>query len=160
MTGPFPSPQRLGSEHSTALDSVYEPERDPSIGGRYSLPDGRVARWIEVEGDETGYVRLNPHFEPSDWVAAYLQAFIYSPDDREAVLLLGADDGHTLWVNGEQLSERQGRNISVPDEIEVGVRLRAGWNRVMLKVADLDGGWAFHLRMADPGGELRWSRYR
>ncbi len=158
--GPFPSPQRLGSEHSTALDSVYEPERDPSVGGRYSLPDGRVARWNEVEGDETGYVRLNPHFEPNDWVAAYLQAFLYSPDDREAVLLLGADDGHTLWVNGEQLSERQGRNISVPDEIEVGVRLRAGWNRVMLKVADLDGGWAFHLRVADPGGELRWSRYR
>ncbi len=45
-------------------------------------------------------------------------------------------------------------------DAEVGVRLRAGWNRVMLKVADLDGGWAFHLRMADPGEELRWSRYR
>jgi hypothetical protein len=55
------------------------------------------------------------------------------------------------------VSSRQGRNISVVDDMEVSVRLRAGWNRVLLKVADLDGGWAFHLRAADPDGVLRWS---
>jgi hypothetical protein len=27
----------------------------------------------------------------------------------------------------------------------------------MLKVADLDGGWAFQMRAADPEGNLRWS---
>ena len=124
------------------------------------IPDGRTTRWQEVTGDESGYVRLNPHFQPNDWVAAYLQTFLYSPDEREALLLLGADDGHVLWVNGERLSERQSRNISVPDEIEIGVSLRQGWNNVLLKVADLDGGWAIHLRAADPDGELRWSPYR
>jgi hypothetical protein len=150
----------VGTEHSSALDSVYGPERDPAVDRSYSLRDGGTAGWREIQGDETGYVRLNPHFQPNDWVAAYVQAFLHSPDDRRAVLLLGADDGHVLWVNGERVSERQGRNISVPDELEVGVRLQAGWNRILLKVADLDGGWAFHLRAADPGGELRWSPYR
>jgi len=29
---------------------------------------------------------------------------------------------------------------------------------VLLKVADLDGGWAFQLRAADAGGVLRWAR--
>jgi hypothetical protein len=72
-------------------------------------------------------------------------------------MLFGADDAHVLWVNGERLSERQGRHISVADEIEVPVRLQAGWNQVLLKVADLDGGWAFQLRVADPTGELRWA---
>jgi hypothetical protein len=150
----------VGTEHSSALDSLYEPERDPAVDRSYSLPDGRTARWRQIQGDETGYVRLNPHFEPNDWVAAYAQTFLHSPDDRMAVLLLGADDGHVLWVNGERVSERQGRNISVPDEMEVDVRLRSGWNRILLKVADLDGGWAFHMRAADPGGELRWSPHR
>jgi hypothetical protein len=28
---------------------------------------------------------------------------------------------------------------------------------VLLKVANLDGGWAFQLRAADPDGVLRWS---
>jgi hypothetical protein len=117
---------------------------------------GVRASWHPVQGDETGYVRLNPHFEPNDHVAAYAQAFLFSPDSREAVLLLGADDAHQLWVNGEELSKRQGRNISVQDDLGIPVRLNPGWNRVLVKVADLDGGWAFHLRAADPTGELRW----
>jgi hypothetical protein len=28
---------------------------------------------------------------------------------------------------------------------------------VLLNVANLDGGWAFHLRAADRDGVLRWS---
>ena len=158
VVGPFPNPQRVGTEYSPALDSVFPPESDPALDRSYELPDGEVGSWRMAEGDQTGYISLNPHFQPSDHVAAYAQAFLYSPSDREAVLLLGADDAHQLWVNGEEMSRRQGRNISVQDDLEVPVRLRAGWNRVLLKVADLDGGWAFHLRAADPYGDLRWSR--
>lgn len=33
----------------------------------------------------------------------------------------------------------------------------AGWTRVLIKVANLDGGWAFQLRAADPEGVLHWS---
>jgi hypothetical protein len=101
---------------------------------------------------------LNPLFQPNDRVAAWARARLYAPTAREARLLLGADDAHILWLNGEEVSRRQGRNISEPDDILVRVTLRAGWNRVLLLVADLDGGWGFHLRAADPTGELRWSR--
>jgi len=62
-----------------------------------------------------------------------------------------------LWVNGQRVSARQGRHESFPDDVAVPVRLHAGWNRVLLKVANLDGGWAFQLRAADPDGVLRWS---
>lgn len=157
VVGPFPNPQRLGSEASPAIDSIYGPERDPSLGGSYAGVEGRQVRWQRVLADADGQVRLNPHFAPNDWVAAYAQAFLYSPDEREATLLLGADDAHVIWVNGERVSERQGRHISEPDDVEVPIQLRAGWNRVMLKVADLDGGWAFQARVADPGGRLRWA---
>jgi hypothetical protein len=157
VAGPFPNPQEVGTEHSPALDRVFGPEEDASLDRSYPLPQGGTTFWKEISGDSTGYVRLNPHFVPSDWVAAYAQSFLFSPGAREATLLLGADDAHQLWVNGELVSMRQGRNISVADQLEIPVRLHAGWNRVLLKVADLDGGWAFHLRAADPTGELRWA---
>jgi hypothetical protein len=157
VAGPFPNPQEVGTEHSPALDRAFGPEEDADPNRSYLLPGGETVFWKEVSGDSTGYVRLNPHFVPSDWVAAYAQSSLFSPDAREATLLLGADDAHQLWVNGELVSMRQGRNISVADDLEIPVRLHAGWNRVLLKVADLDGGWAFHLRAADPTGELRWS---
>ncbi len=157
IAGPFANPQRLGTEYSAAVDSVYGPEADPDLAATYTGQDGQAVSWKTTQSGPDGYFRLNPHFTPSDWVAAYAQAFLYSPDERQAVLLFGADDAHVLWVNGERLAERQGRHISVADEIEVPVRLLAGWNRVLLKVADLDGGWAFQMRAADPTGQLRWA---
>lgn len=157
VAGPFPNPQRVGSEHSPALDSVYAPELDPEPVRRYRTFMGDTTGWRLVHGDSTGYVRLNPHFSPDDHVAAYAQAFLYSPTARETRVLMGADDAHQLWVNGREVSRRQGRNISLADDLEVPVALSAGWNRFLLKVADLDGGWAFQLRAADPTGDLRWS---
>lgn len=158
VIGPFPNPQRLGTEHSPALDSVYGPERDPDPTRTWALTDGRTATWSPVDAAADGYVRLNPLFQPSDWVVAFAQAFLYAPTEREAWILLGADDAHRLWLNGRKISERQGRNVSRPDDLAVRARLRAGWNRVVLEVADLDGGWGFHLRVADAQGDLRWAR--
>lgn len=157
IVGPFRNPRLLGTEISLGLDSVYGPELDPSLSAAYRLPSGREVRWRRATIGSDGQVRLNPHFTPNDWVVAYAQAFLYSPDVRNATLLFGADDAHVLWVNGERLSERQGRHISRPDELEVTARLMAGWNRVLLKVADLDGGWAFQMRVADPDRVHRWA---
>jgi hypothetical protein len=157
VVGPFPNPRVLGTELSPAVDSVYGPERDPGLGRSYEGWEGRPVRWQRVRASDDGQVRLNAHFTPSDWVAVYAQAFLYSPVARNVALLFGADDAHVLWVNGARLSERQGRHISQVDELEVHVQLEVGWNRVLLKVADLDGGWAFQVRAADPEGHLRWS---
>lgn len=158
VVGPFANPQRLGSEISPAIDSVYPPESDPALTRAYTTLDGRPVTWKPARAGEDGRVRLNALFEPSDRVAAYAQAFLFAPDARDATLLLGADDAHVVWVNGRRVSERQGRHISIPDDIAIPVTLHRGWNRVLLKVADLDGGWAFMLRAADPTGELRWAR--
>jgi len=157
VVGPFPNPRTLGTELSAAVDSVYGPETDPSLTTVYSTPWNDQAMWQRATASPDGQIRLNPHFTPNEWVAAYAQAFLYSPAERDATLLLGADDAHVLWVNGERVSERQGRHISRADELEVKVRLRSGWNRILLKVADLDGGWAFQLRVADPDCAHRWS---
>lgn len=157
VVGPFATPQRLGTELSPGLDSAYGPERQPNASAYVGL-DGREVRWVGAAADADGRVHLNPLFAPNDWVLAYARACLWSPEARDATLLLGADDGHVLWVNGERVAERQGRHVSEADDVAVSVRLRAGCNRVMLKVADLDGGWAFMLRAADPTGRLRWRR--
>ena len=156
VVGPFPNPRVLGTELSSAMDSVYGPEANPSLDAWYGT-DGARLEWKLAMASRDGQVRLNSHFSPNEWVTAYAQAFMYSPTDRDVTLLLGADDAHVLWVNGERISERQGRHISKADDIAVPVRARAGWNRVLMKVMDLNGGWAFQVRVADPTDELRWS---
>jgi hypothetical protein len=157
VVGPFASPQRLGTELSPGLDSVYGPERQPDAATYVGLGGWQV-RWVAATARADGRVRLNALFAPNDWVLAYARACLWSPDARTATLLLGADDTHVLWVNGERVSQRQGRHVSEPDDVAVAVRLQPGCNAVLLKVADLDGGWAFMLRAADPSGKLRWRR--
>jgi len=157
VVGPFPSPRQGASEISAALDSVYGPERDPSLAASYSGPAGSRLRWKRAAAAPDGQVRLKPLFTPNDWVAIYAVAFLYSPTARPATLLLGADDAHQLWLNGALVSKRQGRHVSQADDVAVLVQLRRGWNTVLLKDANLDGGWAFQIRAADPEGVLRWS---
>jgi hypothetical protein len=154
IVGPFPNPRRP-RDQSPALDSVYGPETDPGLAG-YTGVDGTRVAWTGAEAGDDGYVNLNRQFQPNDHVAAYAQAFLVSSQAREATLMLGADDADQLWVNGAEVSRRQGRHVSQADEMAVPVRLHAGCNRVLLKVAELDGGWGFQLRAADPSGMLRW----
>ncbi len=149
VAGPYPSPAvgvRGGVEYSPALDSVWAPERG----------DTGVA-WKPATAGSDGRVNLDALFRPNDWVAAYARGWLYAPAARDVTLLLGADDAHQLWVNGALVSRRLGRHTSEPDDVAVPVRLHAGWNAVLIKVADLDGGWAFMLRAADPAGDLTWS---
>ncbi len=157
VAGPFASPRRGDTETSPALDDVLPPERDPAPSATYAGAHGARVRWQRVRARSDGFVDLTRVFKPSDWVLAYAQAYLHAPAARRVTLLLGADDGHVLWVNGVKVSERQGRHISTPDDLAVTAALHAGWNRVLLKVANLDGGWGFQLRAADPDGTLRWS---
>jgi hypothetical protein len=161
VVGPFPSPPVPGADSSPALDSAFGPERrtgGSDAAGFVGLNGARVT-WRLVSADADGRVRLTRVFSPRDWVLAYAEAFLYSPTARGGTLLLGADDGHVLWLNGQRVSTRHGRHTSEVDDVAIPVELRAGWNRVLIKVANLDGGWAFQLRAADPRGDLRWSSH-
>ena len=157
VVGPFASPKAGGGkEISPALDIAYGPEKNPDLRASYAGLGRAQVRWRRVTAAADGRVYLTRLFKPTDWVLAYGEAFLYSPSARRVQLLLGADDTHVLWVNGAKVSTRQGRHGSEPDDVTVPVDLRKGWNRVLLKVANLDGGWAFQLRAADPDGTLRW----
>jgi len=143
VVGPFPSPHVVGKEISPALDSVLAPERSPDLAGRYAGVNGQSVHWRRVTAGPDGRVRLMRIFQPTDWVLAYGQALVVLAEGGANHAPPGADDGHVLWVNGERVSERQGRHTSEPDDVAIPVRLEAGWNRVLVKVANLDGGWAF-----------------
>ncbi|HKJ92086.1 MAG TPA: DUF2961 domain-containing protein [Longimicrobiales bacterium] len=156
VVGPFANPRVPGSDRSPALDSVYGPERDPGLSRHYSGVDGARVTWQRATAGDDGFVNLDDRFQPNDHVAAYARAFLVSPDARDATLLLGADDADQLWVNGQEVSSRQGPHASQPDEMAVPVHLHAGCNLVVLKVAELEGGWGFQMRAADPAGDLRW----
>ena len=159
VIGPWPSAASSQSNPSPALDSVWGPELDPDPLQSYRLPAGALTVWEAADADALGILSLDSHFSPGDESSAYAQAFVRSPDDRRATLLLAAAEPYQLWVNGQPALERRVGDAARRGEQEVPTILRTGWNQVLIKVADAGRGGGIMLRVADPRGEHRWARY-
>jgi len=95
--------------------------------------------------------------QPNEQALAYGLTYLYSPEERQATLLLGSDDGVKLWVNDVLVHTNPAYRGAYPDQDRVSVNLKAGWNKVLIKVLQGAGGWGFYLRIPDPKGEYRWS---
>ncbi len=67
-------------------------------------------------------------------------------------LRFGTDDTNTVWLNGEKIIDKNTRRGVKIDEDVVQVRLRHGYNPVLLKVWNEEGGWGFIMRVTDKDG--------
>ncbi|MCE9582914.1 MAG: hypothetical protein K8T20_10500, partial [Planctomycetes bacterium] len=56
------------------------------------------------------------------------------------------------WVNGELVEKRDVWHGVLPDDDRFGIRLKAGWNRVLVKIRNGDGGMGFVGRITDRNG--------
>jgi hypothetical protein len=150
----------VGPFHAADMDdlpTVYPPETEDVPAKTYKGKNGAEVGWRIVRADEAGYVRLDNLVRPNEQAIVYALAHVLSPDDREATLLLGSDDGVRVWVNGEIVHTNPTYRAAEPDLDRVSVRLKKGWNKVLIKVLQGAGGWGFYVRFADPAGELRYA---
>lgn len=150
----------IGPFHAADMDdlqTVHPPEKEIAPARTYRGKGGVEVGWRAVRAAENGYVRLSDLVRPNEQAIAYALTYVFSPDDREAPLLLGSDDGVRVWVNGELVHTNPVYRAAAPDLDRLSARLKKGWNTVLLKVLQGAGGWGFYVRFADPGGELRFA---
>ena len=86
--------------------------------------------------------------------------YVKSPDERTATAFLSVDDAGKFYFNGELLWAVPGLHPVELDEYAVPVRLKAGWNEVLVKVGQCGGNWGFAFRIRDPKAELLFSTTR
>lgn len=77
---------------------------------------------------------------------AYAVTHVRSRDSQGMRLAVEALEGVEAWVNGEKVASVSALG-NVPTTVEAEVELRAGWNRLMLKVATDSGWWFFRSRL-------------
>ena len=150
----------VGPFHAADMDDLqtaYPPETEIAPAKIYKGKDGADVGWRTVRADGTGYVRLDNIIRPNEQAIVYGLVYVLSPDDRSAPLLLGSDDGIRVWVNGELVHTNPAYRAAEADQDRVSVRLKEGWNKILLKVLQGAGGWGFYVRFADPAGELRFA---
>jgi hypothetical protein len=150
LIGPFPAADM------NDLQTVYPPEREADLTKKYKGKNDAEVGWRIVQAGSTGYVRLDELVQPNEQVLAYGLAYVLSPDDRQASVLLGSDDGVRVWLNDELVHTNPAYRAAVLDEDRFSTNLKKGWNKVLIKVLQGAGGWGYYFRFSDPKGELRW----
>jgi len=150
LIGPFPAADM------NDLQTVYPPEKEADLTKKYQGKNDAEVGWRTVQAGPTGYVRLDELVRPNEQVLAYGLAYVFSPDDRQASVLLGSDDGVRVWVNDELVHTNPAYRPAVPDQDRFPVNLKKGWNKVLIKVLQGAGGWGYYFRFSDPRSELRW----
>jgi hypothetical protein len=145
---------------SGASDGSFQLEKvtrlSPTLGikppeGAFVLFDGKdFKNWIHPK-EKTGYINLARHFMEKNCVA-YLQNDLWSEQDQSIVLLVGSDDGIKIWLNGEVAHANNKEGGAKPDQEEVILKLKKGYNRLLLKVTNGSGGWGVFARLKDTNG--------
>jgi len=95
-----------------------------------------------------GFVDLGSLFKNAQWSLAY----VYTEFDSaggEYYLHAGSDDGLRLWLNGELIIDDHEHRSITPHDAVRRVTLREGKNRILSKICQGTGEWAFSLKLLD-----------
>ena len=65
---------------------------------------------------------------------------------------LGSDEAVRAWWNGTEILTRDARRLMGFDQDVVGVKLKTGWNVLLLKVHDQTGDWGLRVRLTAADG--------
>ena len=76
---------------------------------------------------------------PNKASVTVLHQAIQSPKPQKLTLLIGTDDGHTIYLNGKQVGEVKGPNPHSPLSQQYKLDLKQGNNRLYIKVVNHDG---------------------
>ena len=79
--------------------------------------------------------------------ASYMYTEIESPIEQDGELLLGADDGSRLWINGKPTFVSRDSFAARPEQYKVPVKLNKGANTVLLKIANGNNPHGFYFTM-------------
>jgi HEAT repeat protein len=137
---------------------VCGPYRQPGVTGAealFNLPfgpekAGAAVPWKPVPRANT--IDLLALYPDQANCVAYLQTEVLAPEEGDALLLLGSDDGVKAWLNGAVVHSNNIDRGAVADQDMAPIRLKKGANELMLKITQGGGGWAACARIVGTDG--------
>ena len=130
----------------------YFPEEKREFEGIHNI-GARRYRWQRPRLlTTTGGINLLPLFRRSQRRVAYAYTELNSTAEQDVLFKMGSDDGIACWLNDTPIHTSPGKRGMKFDQDLVPARLVSGKNRVLLKIANGGGDWAFAFRITDVEG--------
>lgn len=139
-SGPY---LQRNKESRDIFDMAFPPE----------TPKAEGVKWTPVtRGIGSFDINLDAAVGSGAHCAAYLWTRIGSSEEQDARLELGSDDAVKVWLNGKLVHENYTQRGVSPRQDVVNVKLEKGWNALLLKIVNHEGGWGFCCRLRKPDG--------
>lgn len=138
------------------VDTVLPPETGPvDLAKTYAGKGGKRIAWQKREWPATLQPTSNfaLNFGDDRNSAAYALTWIDSPTDRDAILAVGSDDGVVVWFNDERVHANLVHRGHESKSDKIPVKLKAGRNKLLLKVTQAWGGWTTSAHVLDGDGK-------
>jgi tetratricopeptide (TPR) repeat protein len=146
VVGPFENRNNSGMNRDFGPETAFAP--DAKYDGK-----ARPVQWRPLTvHPRRGAVQLDTLFSPHDHAVAYVTTAVQVDADTDVALRFGSTNGGRIDVNGLTLWDATIRRPEAFDQNAVGVRLKPGWNRIVLKVPVEEASWAYRLRITGPDG--------
>jgi tetratricopeptide (TPR) repeat protein/transglutaminase-like putative cysteine protease len=151
ICGPFDNISRSG------LDKPYPPETGMAFGAQCVGKDDLSIGWHNLGVvSRDGQCLVASALGNEDASVFYASTAAYSPAEASALLQLDTVGASRVWLNGRSVFAdsiyRENLEFSC-GLFRIPVRLRAGWNTIVVKLADEhEGSAAFRVRLTAPDG--------
>ncbi len=143
VIGPFENDGRSG------FSAIYPPEKEGFTPGIAVHGKEHDVSWRALpEISPIGFVDLDGAVWPRQDVTVYAATLVPAKRPQAAILHFGASGANRVWVNGEQVLEDGNLHPARFDQHTVPIRLRAGENSILVKIAHSSGRIGFWIRLA------------
>lgn len=95
---------------------------------------------------------LGSQVSPSTDSVAYLVTWVKADVDTSAVLRVDTNVPARIWVNGALVISEENIARGATDGLSAPVKLKSGWNEVLVKSASEKRDWNFGARLTDTSG--------
>lgn len=145
VIGPFENPQVDGVCQGFNKDFLT------SIGGETNLKPEQSRKinglqWQKYQSKLNKLNFINIIGQKNNCLAYAYNEFKVNKDQK-AILKIGSDDGIKIWLNGIQIINHHIHRANNPDDDLVMINLKAGINKILVKVDQGNGDWSCSLKL-------------
>lgn len=137
--GPF-----TAADGKAAFSTEFGPEQKLDLAASYQNDQ---LRWTLHDDFQDG----KAHELKGENAATYLYRTITVPAARKMAVSLGSDDAVKVWLNGNLVLDKYVLRAVAADQDRISLDLSAGENRLLIKVVNNAGGYAFYYKPLTDG---------
>ncbi|HEY0135352.1 MAG TPA: DUF3857 domain-containing protein, partial [Nannocystis sp.] len=109
-------------------------------------------RFVHEQAPRGAFINLADLLDPPEQAVGYATVWVKVDRPGPAALHLGTSGAYKVWLDGQLVGEGDTYRTPTPLQSAHPLTLRAGWNRLLIKLATDDAMWGFYARLSAPNG--------